>query len=448
MELEQFGDATKEAKAADGKPAAGLGLRKVEIPLVKAVGVSRQQGVVVIDIADGLQVEASKREGLLQVDSSDLPPMLAKEPHALAYRFAALPYVLTLDVTKTKPYVTVEELVTAYLQPENLTLNLQAAYNIERAGVFELAIDIPEGFDVREVRGEAISGASPALVNGHRLEGDSKTRLIVELSKKALGRVGVFLQLQKDLDDANLLGPTGETSKVVLPIPRAAIDSIERTSGRLVVFAPESLRVNPAKQVGLRNVSVAEAFAGMTVSTQPGAETSRPASSFLFSKAPIELTLDVERRKPYITVGQLLVMRVDPGVVKYEATFNCDIRYSRVKSLRIDVPSEFAAQIHNNSTGITEKAIEPAPDDVPAGYVAWNLTGERELLGPVVVKFSWERKLENLEIGKSIELSTPWLQPRDVDRAWGQVVLVKAETIDLVASGTPTGLRRSIHSTT
>ena len=161
----------------------------------------------------------------------------------------------------------------------------------------------------------------------------------------------------------------------------------------------------------------------------------RPVSSFVYTKSPVELSLLVERRKPYVSVGQLLVAKVDPGVVKYEATFFYDIRYSGVKNLRIDVPADLAADIRNNTHGITEKTLDPAPADLAKGNVAWSFASEGELIGPVAIHLSWERRLENLEVGKSVELAMPHLRPRGADRAWGQIVLVKAETIDLLPSG-------------
>ena len=45
-----------------------------------------------IDVAEGLQVEARTRDGLLQLDAADLPPALAKSPHELSYRYAGLPF--------------------------------------------------------------------------------------------------------------------------------------------------------------------------------------------------------------------------------------------------------------------------------------------------------------------------------------------------------------------
>ncbi len=103
--------------------------------------------------------------------------------------------------------------------------------------------------------------------------------------------------------------------------------------------------------------------------------------------------MSAERRKPHITVAQLLAVQVDSGVVKYEATFFYDIRYSGVKSLRIDVPQALAAEIRNQTTGVREKTIDPQPEGVAEGYVAWSFAGESEFNGQTVIKLAWERKL-------------------------------------------------------
>lgn len=142
-----------------------------------------------------------------------------------------------------------------------------------------------------------------------------------------------------------------------------------------------------------------------------------------------------------MTAAQLLVARVEPGVVKFDATFFYDIRYSGVKNLRIDLPAELAAEVRNATPEIAETLADPPPDDLAKGNVAWTFTGERELLGPIQIRLSWQQRLDTLEVGKSLDVALPHFQPRGVDRAWGQIVLAKSETIDLLASNKPTGLR-------
>ena len=101
----------------------------------------------------------------------------------------------------------------------------------------------------------------------------------------------------------------------------------------------------------------------------------------MFTQEPVTLRLAVERRKPQVTIRQLLVARIEEGVIKYQATFFYSVRYSGVKSLRIDVPADVAPLLRNTTAGIHEKTIDPPPADLEKNMVAWGLTGEGELLG-------------------------------------------------------------------
>jgi hypothetical protein len=413
----------------------------VSVPMVKALEVGRQQGLVLVQLSEGLRGEVEKRSGLLQVDAAELPKTIAGGKWSFAYRYAALPFELSLEIEKVQPRIVADELVEAYLQPQQLTIDLLAIYTIERAGVFQLELAIPDGFEVRQVRGHACAGAEAAAVDAHHVEGEMNRRLIVNLSRKALGKIGLLVEIERRLDDANLLTPTGESSDIAIALPRVAADSVERASGRLVIYAPESLRANPADVTGLTNVSFSEALQGIESVRGGRFPELRPVLSYAFTQAAASLELSVERRKPYITAAQLLVAQIDAGVVKYKATFFYDIRYSGVKSLRIDVPETIADQIRNDTSGLRDKAIDPQPDDVAEGMVAWSFTGDAELVGSPVIQLSWEQKLDKLEIGKSVRIDLPKLRPIGTDRAWGQVVLAKSETIDLAPASEPQGLR-------
>ena len=154
-----------------------------------------------------------------------------------------------------------------------------------------------------------------------------------------------------------------------------------------------------------------------------------------FSDAAASVRLSVQRRQPYVTARQLLEVRIEPGVMKCAATFFYNVRYSGVKSLRIDLPAELASRVRNQTKELRESALEEAD-----GYVGWVLVGEAELLGDTQLKLIWETPIEDLGLGKSVDLNVPRLVPREVDRAEGQIVLVKSETIDVQPKGTPEGL--------
>ncbi len=162
VDLEQYREQAEAGEAPAGANAEDAKLPSASVPIVRALDVSRQQGIIVVDVAEGLQIEARTRDGLLQLDAADLPKALATGPHELSFRYAVLPFRLTLDVTKIKPRLLADEFVVAYLEPEHLTLQLQAIFTVERAGVFTLDLDVPAGFEIREVRGDALAGAAGA----------------------------------------------------------------------------------------------------------------------------------------------------------------------------------------------------------------------------------------------------------------------------------------------
>lgn len=439
---------------------------KVRAPVIRALGVGRQQGVLVVQVAEGLRAEIGQSNGLLQVDRAELPPALAQGNWAFSYRYSAVPYELVLNVEKVQPRILVDSLVEAELRPERLALSMLAIYTIERAGVFRLDLDVPAGYEVRQVRGRAAAGAVEAQVDGYYLEGEKENHLVVNLGRKALGRVGLELELVRELHEPDLLTPTGKSVEIGIGIPQVAAEPakpagvkadvpppkprregerpqpgaaaalvapahVEHFSGRVMIYAPESLLVNPTKHEGLRSVSFQEALEGVQSLRSGKTADARPVLAFAFSQDPTTLSLSAKRRQPQVTLRQLLVARVEDGVVKYEATFFCNILYSGVKSLRIDVPTEVSGQLRNNTRAIREKVLDPQPAGVEKGYTAWSFSGETELIGNPRIELRWEKKLDKLDIGATVPLDIPRLKPMDVDRTWGQIVLTKTETIDL-----------------
>ena len=416
-------------------------LEQMTVPVIKAVEVGRQQGVVVVEVAAGLRAEARTAKGLLQVDASELPADLSNRKWDFSYRYAALPFELTLGIEKIQPRIETDSLVETHLTPEELTIDILTVYDIQRAGVFTLEMDIPAGYEVRPPRGLASGNWAAAEVDTHHLEGADKTHLVVNLKRKAMGKVGLAVQLHKTLREPDLLAPTGKAVELALTVVRMPAATVERQSGRLVVYAPESLRVNPTKSEGLRTVSFKEATTNMVSTVKENLE--RQVLAFAFTEQPASLTVTAERRKPYVTARQLLVARIDAGVAKYEATLLYDVLYSGVKSFRLDVPADLAGDIRVTTPGIRNPQAgtqEPLADLAP-GYVAWNLTGETEFMGTVEIRLAWERKIDKLDIGNAVELTVPRLKPMGADRAWGQIVLAKAETIDIRPTEKLEGLR-------
>ncbi len=427
IELEQF--TGEESRAT------------VAAPVIEAIDVARQQGVVVVEVASTLRAEATERQGLLQVDTAELPEPLKQRQWPFAYRYASVPFTLALAVEKVQPEISADVLTQVRVEPRELDLRMHVVYTIERAGVFTLALDVPEDYHILSVSGfSAPSGRSVSIDAWHRGE-DDKARVTINLSRKAIGRMGLQARLRRSLDEPDLLTPTGKAVEVGVPLPRVAGEHLQRQTGRLIVFAPEALRVNPVTTEGLRTIPFDQAWPGILPNAPSTSAQARPVLVFACGEQDAALRLEAERRRPQVTVRQLLVGRVEPGVIQFDATFFYDIRYSGVKSVRIDLPSELAERIHNETNDVREQRMDPQPEDVAEDDVAWSFTGKGEMLGSRQVRLSWEQPLEDLQIGRPRTLLVPRLIPRAVDRAWGQVVLTKAETMDVMEASAPRNMR-------
>ncbi len=152
------------------------------------------------------------------------------------------------------------------------------------------------------------------------------------------------MRLEQQLTDANLLTPTGTASNIPLFVPKARQEHLTRVNGQLWLAAPESLRVNPTTTGGLRSISLSEAGAGFTSLRGDRFPNTRPALAFAFTDQPTDLSLSVERRKPFITAKQRVQVNIDSGVVRFESLIIYDILYSGVPALRLDVPAELVGQ--------------------------------------------------------------------------------------------------------
>ena len=411
----------------------------ITVPQIKANDVSRNSGIVLVNLSSGLRAEPEKKTGLLQMDVAELPGKLRNQKWEFAYRYASLPIALALKVQKIQPLINVNQLVEVSIAPEKLNVEVSAVYDIQLAGVFQLDLDIPEEFEIREIRPLSRQGLANVPVDSFYRDAKNKNRVSVTLGKKAIGKIGLQISLDRELDDANLLSPTDVASKIGFAIPKSAIEGVEFSKGNVVVYSPESLQVNAAETKGLRNTSFQNAL-----SQQPSvvnATGSRPILAFSFSHTDASVELEAKRRRPQVTAEQVVVVSVQSGVVKYDARIFYEVLYSGVKSLRLDVPTPLVSELRNRSSNILKAAMDQQPDDVPEGYTAWELTGDNEFFGKHQIRYTWEEKIADLPLGESADVDVDRLIPANVDRGSGQIVLTKSETIDVRPQADASGLR-------
>jgi len=411
----------------------------ITVPQIKANEVSRNSGIVLVGLSSELRAEPEKKTGLLQMDVAELPANLKRQKWEFAYRYASLPIALELNVKKIQPLITVDQLVEVAVRPEKLNVEVSAIYDIQLAGVFQLDLDIPKEFEIREIRAITRKGLTDVPVDTFYRDPKNENRVLVTLGKKAIGKIGLQISLDQELNDANLLSPTDVASKVSFAIPKSAVDGIEFSKGNVIVYSPESLQVNASDTKGLRNDSFQNALKShASVMNKTG---TRQILAFSFNHTDASVELEAKRRRPQVTAEQVVVVSVASGVVKYDARLFYEVLYSGVKSLRLDVPTSLVNELRNRSTNVLKQELDPQPEDVPEGYTAWELTGDNEFFGKHQIRYTWEQKVADLPLGESADVDVARLIPSNVDRASGQIILTKSETIDVRPKSEASGLR-------
>jgi hypothetical protein len=421
--------------------------RIVPVESIVCSDANRQQGFVEVLIGQGLRAEPTDRNGLMQIDRSELPNLSSRlapvtvDANALAYRFAGVPYELQLQVKRVLPSIRVDQFTEVILEPDALTIELTSTHHVENAGVFQLEFDLPSDFELAQVAGRSNNQVEAASIDSHRFVDEARRKLLVTLNRKAMGKVGTFIQLRKKMSDPNLSAPTGISTQLAIPIPRSIGAAVEWLEGAIVVNVQRNLRTTPIIKNGVRDSLLTDIRNTWRSDCRERFPTATEVLSLSHSKGPVDLTLEVERRRPYVTVRQLLHSMVEQGSIKSTCTLFTDVRYSSVESIRIDLPESIAKDVRIETSGVRESTISPPPTDLAPGYVAWKLSSERPWLDERAVVLTWTKRLEGFEIGKTIPIDVPRIVPQATDQTWGQIVLNRKDSIDLQTGSDAIGLR-------
>ncbi|WP_460167454.1 hypothetical protein [Thermostilla marina] len=409
---------------------------EVSLPVLEARGVVRQQGIVVVGTEQGLRAEVVDRKGLLQIDTNEVPQSLKEGNWKFGYRYVALPIEATFRLEKVQPLVHAKSWAAVDIGTTTYSFTGLTQFDVQRAGVFQLALEVPPEIPVKvlNVRGADVGG-TPVQVERVVRDPDDPNRVLIDLSRQAFGKVGLQYQYSVAFDSKRELQEVGRKIELTPAISRPDDASVESNEGAVVVRAASSLLCVPKQVRNLRPVSPEEAYEGLQgdragLITSPGRNVLIQA--FAWAQESPTVTYTLERRKPQVEVRHLLTVAVEDRAIRYTDEFRFDVQYGGVESFRIDIPEVLADEFRLTTRNFREERITPDPDDLEPGYQAWKFSGPQELLGSYTLTLTWTRELSNeLDKARDVPVDVPRLIPRNVEQSWGQVVVLKAENIDV-----------------
>ncbi|KKL78090.1 hypothetical protein LCGC14_2028330, partial [marine sediment metagenome] len=300
----------------------------VEIPLSPIVTqqVLRRTGLIAITHSPRRSVELQAAKDLARVDTARLPKALRNRPGVTAWRFITANYGGKLAIASVAPRITVNQLWALGVHPDRLELRGRLSYTVERAGVFELTMDLPEPWEV-------LSVGPDKLVDDHRLSGRGAGRKLYVLLKREMSgsfRLDLSARAPRPSPDA----------PVKFALPLADAKNLKMYTGQVTLFLAEQLRGEVVRLDQLQSLPLGRAVRWTSL---PGVS---PAMAFEFRSidrakpAGGELKIAVKPTQVSAVVHRLV--NIQPGSVRQEAVLQYQVRYAPVDTLYLKMPAALA----------------------------------------------------------------------------------------------------------
>ncbi len=292
--------------------------------------IERESGSFTIAAADTV-VDIAGTTGLRRVNASG---------EALAaFQFSTRPFLLTANVKRVEPVLTVLDHVLARLEESRLLVDHSLVLTVEKAGLYTMDFTPPANFAVAGVHGDGVEDWKV-----------SEGRLRVAFASRVLGARNLQVQLEQALKTF--------PAQITLAPLRAAGAAHESTLAG--VAAAPGLRVKTGEMTGLREIPVAQ------LPTR-----SDEVLAFTAAQPDWNLTLASERLPARIGADIFNLITIGDGLVGGSATVRYDLVNQGVQEFHLTVPAHWK---NVEFTGLNIRSREPGSNawTIHLQEKAWN----------------------------------------------------------------------------
>ena len=403
----------------------------LELFPVVTQGVLRRTGLVAVTRSPRRSVELTGARNLARVDTGRLPKDLRGRPGATAWRFLTADYGGTLTVGTVSPRITAAHLWALGIDSDRLELRGRLQYTIERTGVFQLSLNLPEPWKIASI--------GPAnLVDDFQLSGAGAARTVNILLKREVSG-GITLELKADAPrDA-------PDAPVDFALPLADAKDLRLYTGQLLLLLADRLRMEVEQLQQLQSLPVARAnrwtkLAGLS-----------PTMAFEFRAIdrakPAGAKLKIAVKPPQVSAVVHRLVSIQPGSIEEQALVDYAVLYAPVDTFYLAMPESLAdAGVRITGPDIKEKPrIDALPaDQKPAGpatqpagtWAYYKIVLQSPVIGRYRLAVNLRRSFQAGAEGKAAAVEVrPILAAGKLSDQMGYVAVAKAETLVL---GEPT----------
>ncbi len=322
----------------------------VKVPLTPIITreVLRRTGLIAVTHSPRRSVELTGAKNLARVDTGRLPQPLAGQSGATAWRFITSDYAGTLAIGTVEPRITARHFWAMGIDDDRMELRGQLNYAIERTGLFQISINLPEPWEI-------VSIGPSNLVDDHQCTGKGAGRMLNILLKREVAG-GVRLDLHAR---ANRKAPD-EPVKFILP--QADRKNLQLYSGQLTLLLADRLRAEVDTLEQFQPMPLGSAAGWSMAGVKPvmamefrSIDPAKPASaSFKIAVKPAQVSAVVSR-----------LVNIESGSIVDQAVIDYTVLYAPVDTFYLKMPAVLAeARAEISGQDIKEKPpIDKLPDD-------------------------------------------------------------------------------------
>jgi hypothetical protein len=326
---------------------------------IHALDVNRESGEIAVRSDSDLPLTVEEQRGLSRVDEDEIDPSLKREG-AQYYKFYSPGFRLKLLSHPFLPRLIVDHLSHVIFREDQLRLRSTVNYMIDRGGVSELKLNLPDGIVIEKVLCDRMKQFDVST--------DQKT-LTISVREKTQGSLTITVAAVKTID------PASENTSQKLPLLEPM--HVEVETGKIQLFASESIEViaDAEKTIGVQPDPVPEADAVANVPL---------VASWIYNGRPIEISVQTVRKPTRLTAIVGTEADVKQGQVHVLTQLNYLVEDAGIDTFRFSVPEAVADKLE-----IASKETAPAPpikQKIRAiaavdGWVTWTVVMQREVIG-------------------------------------------------------------------
>lgn len=353
---------------------------------IHADGIVRESGRLKLTSDSSLTTLVQSQTGVKRIDAAD-GNSKGSSGGGQAWEFSGKTGVLIIRTKPVEPRLLVDQASRIVFDDDELRLNSQLTYTVERAGVFELKLRYPDSLTIDTVEADGMSEFNTDKEAGS---------LTLSLTQKRLGKINVTISAHQSFDAA------AENAESVLPTvtPLGA----ERENGQIVVYAPQFLDVitvedgttgafpGPAAQ----SASIGRAV--QVASWKYTQQSSTPEQeSQSHEEKGLKLTVRTSPRPAQVTGSVATTATIEPKRVDVSSVLRFEIRNAGIDTFRVAVPEGLADKIGFTSRHPQHRIQQSNRSaDAVEGWVTWTLVLRDEVTGTVELNADWITSLEEL----------------------------------------------------